>query len=414
MRMCRITLLALFCLPIAVAVAEDPLPADAALPVIDWKDAAKFMDKEVIVQGRIVQARDIGKICFLNFDGARTFTAIVHAPNYKNFTLPPDQLYGGKIVRIRGTISAYKGKPQIEVVKPEQITVLEKELPIEPVAVPKSVAFDGTVTVATFNVLNLFDDYDDPYHSDEGTPAKPKKELEHLAATIHKLNADVLALEEVENRGILERFNGAMLADMGYKDVVCIESNDKRGIDCAVLSRLPVGPVTSYRHLRFSDGSGGMMSYNRDLLRVRIEPPDCPSFDMFVVHFKSKRGGADQTERFRVAECTKTREILSGILKDDAKARFLICGDFNDTFDSKPVKTLRGDGGMALIDFMKELGKNASSYNKMNNDSVIDFIFASPEMGSLHVPGSYKIIPGTVESAGSDHNPVVTQFRLKK
>lgn len=414
MRICRFALFLAFLAPAFVGAADKVLPADAGIVVIDWKDAHKHMDQEVIVQGRIVQARDIGKICFLNFDGARTFTAVVHAPNYKNFTLPPDQLYGGKILRIRGVISTYKGKPQVEVSHPDQITVLEKELPIEPPAVTKTAAFDGTVTVATFNVLNLFDEHDDPYHADEGTPAKPKAELEHLAATIRKLNADVLALQEVENRGYLERFNAALLGDLGYEHVVCIESNDRRGIDCAVLSRLPVGPVTSWRHLRFSDGSGGEMGYNRDLLQVRIEPPDCPDFDLFVVHFKSKRGGADETERFRVAECTKTREILSGILKNDAEAMFLICGDFNDTWGSKPLKALIGDGAMALKDFTRELPEKASSYNKMNNDSVIDFIFASPAMARRHVAGSYKIIPGTVESAGSDHNPVVTQFRLRK
>lgn len=414
MRACRFALLTILLMPAFAWAADDVLPAEAGIPVVDWKDAANHMDQEVIVQGRIVQARNIGKICFLNFDGARTFTAVVHSPNYKNFPTPPEQLYGGKIVRIRGVISAYRGKPQVEVSRAEQVTILEKELPIEPAAEKKVHAFNGTVTVATFNVLNLFDDHDDPYHADEGTPAKPKAELERLAATIRALNADVLALQEIENRGYLERFNAALLSDLGYEHVVCFDSNDRRGIDCAVLSRLPVGPVTSWRHLRFSDGSGGEMSYNRDLLQVRIEPPDCPDFDLFVVHFKSKRGGATETERYRVAECTRTREILSGMLKKDADARFLICGDFNDTWDSKPLKALMGDGAMALVDFTKELPEKASSYNRLNNDSVIDFIFASPAMAKMHEPGSYKIIPGTVESAGSDHNPVVTRFRLRK
>ncbi|GMU32141.1 MAG: endonuclease/exonuclease/phosphatase family protein [Planctomycetia bacterium] len=413
MRAWRFAFLSVLLTPTILWAGDEILPSDAGLPVVDWKEAPKYMDKEVIVQGRIVQGRNIGRITFLNFDSARTFTAVVHKENYKNFTKPAEQVYPGKLVRIRGIISAYQGKPQIDVSRPEQVTILEKELPLREAPTHKAGEFNGTVTVATFNVLNLFDEYDDPYHADEGTPAKPKAELERLAATIRKVNADVIALEEIENRGYLERFNAAMLADLGYQHVVCFDSNDRRGIDCAILSRLPVGPVTSYRHLQFSDGSGGQMSFSRDLLRARIEPPDCKAFDLFVIHYKSKRGGAAQTEKARVAECTKTREIFDEILKDDPKAMFLICGDFNDTFDSKPLKVLRGAGATALVDFTKELPEKASSYNRMRNDSVIDFILASPAMAKTHVVGSYKIIPGTVETAGSDHNPVVTQFKLR-
>src|ERR1043166_1250617 len=173
------------------------LPPDAGLPVIDWKDAAKYMGQEVIVQGKIVQTRNIGRHCFLNFDVDRTFTAIIHQEGLANFKDPPEQTYDQKLVRVRGTISDYKGKAQLEVIKPEQIPILDKELPLPPPPKPAAAHnFDGTVTVATYNTLNFFDEYDNPYTQDEGTPAKPLPQLEHLAATIRKLNADVLVLEE--------------------------------------------------------------------------------------------------------------------------------------------------------------------------------------------------------------------------
>lgn len=397
----------------SVAVAQEKgLPTDAGIPIIDWKDAPKYMDQEVIVQGRIVIAKNIGKICFLNFDRARTFTAVIHDRNYGNFPELPNDIYAHKIVRIRGIISAYQGKPQIEVARPDQITVLTEELPIPKREEPKVRKFDGVVTIATFNVLNLFDEHDDPYHSDEGTEAKSAAELKALAESIHKIDADVLALQEVENRGLLEKFNAAMLADMGYANVVLFEGNDLRGIDVAILSRLPVGPVTSHRHLKFSDGSGGMMKFNRDLLRARIEPEGFTPFEVFVVHFKSKRGGATQTETYRLGECQRAREILTGILSKDAEARFVICGDFNDSYDSKPMKVLRGEGEFALRDFMADVPKEIASYNRMRDAGVIDFILASPEMAKGYEEKSYQISPGTVESGGSDHNPVRARFRL--
>ena len=102
----------------------------------------------------------------------------------------------------------------------------------------------------------MFDDKDDPYHSDEKTATKLREDLELLAESIHQIDADVLVLQEVENRGYLELFNRALLADLGYQHVVLTEGNDRRGIDVAILSRVPVGPVTSYRHLQFPDTKG--------------------------------------------------------------------------------------------------------------------------------------------------------------
>ena len=44
----------------------------------------------------------------------------------------------------------------------------------------------------------------------------------------------------IENRGDLQRLVTAMIPDLGYEHVVLLEGNDYRGIDVAVLSRLPV------------------------------------------------------------------------------------------------------------------------------------------------------------------------------
>lgn len=389
------------------------LPADAGIPVVDWKEAGTHRGKEVIVQGRIVQTRNIGKICFLNFDAAHSFTAIVHQPNYKNFPEPPEKMYDQKILRIRGVITAFRGKPQIEIVKPDQVTILEQALPIEKQAAPQKREFNGRVVIGAYNVLNLFDDHDDPYRSDEGTPAKPKDQLENIAKTIRELDADVLALEEVESRDFLERFVAAKLSDMGYVNVVCFEGNDTRGIDCAILSRFPVGPVTSHRHEQFKDESGNVMRYQRDLLQARIEPPGAPSFDMFVVHFKSKRGGPKETEATRVAECAQARKTVDAILKEDPQSLFVICGDFNDTWESAPMKVLRGKGSTGLQSFHHELPKGTNSYNAMKGDNMIDYILCSPAMARRYVAKSFRLLPGSVKTSGSDHNPIAGEFLLK-
>jgi endonuclease/exonuclease/phosphatase family metal-dependent hydrolase len=395
------------------APAQEPpaLSAEAALPVINWADAGKYLDREVIVQGRIVDGKVTKNICFLNFDAARSFSVIIHQPNFKNFPQPPEALYPTKIVRIRGVVVEYRGKPQMELIRPDQVRILEKEEPVTSQPTSRPHGFDGVVTIGAFNVLNMFDEYDDPYRMDESTPAKAKEDLQKLAATIRSLDADVLALEEVENRGILERFVGAFLSDMGYDNVICIEGNDQRGIDCALLSRLPVGLVISHQYERFPDAAGKEMKFRRDLLQVRIEPPGAPAFWVFVVHLKSKGGGGD-TEKYRVGETTAARKILDDLLAKEADALFVICGDFNDTWDSKSLKIVRGEGPTALRGFIEELPKDAATYNKPPR-GIIDFILSSPAMATHYLPKSYRIVSGTAASSGSDHNPVLVQFDLR-
>jgi len=411
--LCLSTLL--LTVPFHVRADDKPIIApDEGLPLIDWTDAEKYIGQRVIVQGKI-EATGRGKtITFLNFDNARSFTAIVRKNNFDKFPKAPDVMYGNRIVQIRGTISTYRDKPQIEVSSPDQVTIVEKAAETTS---PKQAAtkatrkFTGKLRVATYNVLNLFDDKDCPYHNDEGTSPKPRHELERLAATIKQLDADVLALQEVENRFYLERFNTAMLADMGYEHVVCFEGNDGRGIDVAVLSRLPVGPVTSYRHLRWKDKRGLDTGFRRDLLRVRIEPPNAKPFDVFTVHLKSK-GGGDGTEAVRMGEVTAIRSVVDPMLAEDPQALFVVCGDFNDTWDSNPIKLMRGTGNTAMEAFQDEDPEGCVTYNRGQFRSVIDYIFCSPAMAKRYVTQSMQVLDGSVESSGSDHNPVAMDFNL--
>jgi len=385
------------------------------LMLINWQDAGKHVGEKVIVQGRIVQAKNIGALCFLNFDAGRSFTAVVRQANYKNFPKSPDQMYGGKLVQITGRIGVFRGKPELEVMSASSVRIIDKEEPVtsQP-ATPPARAFDGTVTVATYNVLNLFDEFDDPYREDEGTPKKPDDQLRCLAGSIRSIDADVLCVEEIENREVLEAFARGQLFGMGYREVVSFESNDVRGIECGVLSKFPVGPVTSHRFRDFEDGEGGKIRFRRDLLQVRIEPPGYSPFDVFVVHLKSKRGDAESTLKDRMGEARAIQVVLGGILKADPEAKFIICGDFNDTADSKPLQMIRNPGTAKLVDFLSDLAPGTNSYNQGQHAGLIDFIFASPGMARGYEAKSYQAVAGSISTTGSDHNPVVARFRLEK
>ena len=402
-------------LALAGSLGESPFTVRELYPLIGWADAIKHIGQNRTVQGEIVGGKDIGSRTFLNFheDYREHFTVVINAASYDNFPESPEQMYDGKLVQVYGQVILYKEKPEIIVASPDQIKIIDE---LEEITSPKEVTItqptSGGVKIATYNVLNLFDADDDPYTCDETTRVKPRDELDKLAAAIHKVDADILALQEVENRGVLEQFVHLLLPDMGYKHVVLLEGNYYRGVDVAVLSRLPIGPVTSYRHLLFADGNGEEMNFRRDLLRVRIEPTDGKPFDVFAVHLKSKSGGEEGTLPIRQGEANEIRRLLDEVLAADPQARFVVCGDFNDTIDSQPLKTIIGQGETALKCFADELPeKKQITYNKAPHESMIDFILCSPEMAKYYVKKSYRITPGTVESSGSDHNAVRARFK---
>jgi endonuclease/exonuclease/phosphatase family metal-dependent hydrolase len=405
----------MICLVLAAGLS--PVTADEAAWVIPYEAATDYVGESCVAYGTVVAARTVGARCFLNFheDYRRHLTVVIHRDHVGAFPQPPEEMYKGRKITVRGRISEYQGRPQMVVTRPEQITLVTGDFPSPRVRKPVTTAparSTDVVTVATFNILNLFDAEDDPYRDDEGTPVKPRAEIEKVADTIRKLNADVVALQEVENRSYLERVVQVFLRDMGY-DVVLFEGNDNRGIDVAVLSRLPVGPVTSHRHLRFLTEDGKPMAFNRDLLQVRIQPPGTSAFDVYVVHLKSKRGG-EESVPVRMGEAKAVRRILDERLREDPKARFVLCGDFNDTLDSRPVQTILGAGPTALVNVAAEIPEaERISYNQEPYRSMIDFILCSPVVGGDFVKGSARILHGSVETIGSDHNPVVASFRLR-
>ena len=193
--------------------------------------------------------------------------------------------------------------------------------------------------------------------------------------------------------------------------MVLFNGNSDRGINVALLSRFPLGPVTSHRHLDFLDGKGQPMRFQRDLLQVRIQPEGWSAFDVFVVHLKSKGGGPEIALPIRLGEAAAIRTVLDGILKGDPDAAFVICGDFNDTIDSKPLRRIMGTGSTALRSLVSELPSD-KRVTLRNWGSMIDFIFASPAMGAMYQQGSYDILVDTAGVNGSDHNPVTATFKL--
>ena len=285
-----------------------------------------------------------------------------------------------------------------------------------------------TLTVAAYNIENLFDVFDDPYTPDEGTRVKPRKELYLVAKLIKKLDADVIAFAEVENEGVVRAFVKEFLPDAGYQYVAAAATNDGRGIRTAIASRLPIKSITSYRFLDLKlPREDTTWRFARDLMHVQLAVGKDRVLHTFVVHFKSKRGERENPDgaKWRLAEAVKARQIIDEISDKDG-AWALIMGDFNDTLDSPPLKALldRGDATGAkpttgLLDVHAAVPADTRiTYLKKPYRSAIDFILVNPALNDRLVKDSAKVLSDVAlgdEASileGSDHAPIVATFDI--
>jgi len=95
--------------------------------IISWKYAHEYVGSYITVEGKITDSYNSGKVCFLNFHKQfKTYiSAVIFKPNFYAFPSIPEMYYKGKIVRISGTVSLYKGRPQIILTSKNQIKVVD-------------------------------------------------------------------------------------------------------------------------------------------------------------------------------------------------------------------------------------------------------------------------------------------------
>jgi endonuclease/exonuclease/phosphatase family metal-dependent hydrolase len=206
------------------------------------------------------------------------------------------------------------------------------------------------------------------------------------ARALLEADADIVALQEVDNenalrsfrRTYLNRLDGpgvaqgmkawlaanpgapppaveaqrrAIIGKVAYEHMAVLEGNDGRGIDVGVLSRLPFDRVASHRDKTFRQLDAwvpGMEAYRekrngqeaaftpddrvfkRDCLEVEFQIGGKP-FTLFVCHLKSMSDGREASRVMREAEATAIRRIVTRRFGGrPEQADWAICGDFND------------------------------------------------------------------------------------
>lgn len=194
------------------------------------------------------------------------------------------------------------------------------------------------LTVMQWNVENLFDAKDDPANAgdDEYTTGSfrvwtddvYRVKVARLAQAMADAKADIVFLEEVENRDVLEELAARLRTEHGRRldHIVHREGGDHRGIDVAILSTMP--PVET-RWFATIEGQ-------RDIAMAVFE---CGGHRLVVFgnHWKSRFGGTAETNPLRMQEARILRREVDAILARDPDACILVAGDFNDDADGPAV-----------------------------------------------------------------------------
>lgn len=92
--------------------------------------AGKYLGQELIVEGKVVDShRDLkSNTVFLNFEKAypnQCFSGVIFSSDLYKFIQNPEDYYLNKIVRIKGEIKEYQGRPEIILKTPNQIEIGE-------------------------------------------------------------------------------------------------------------------------------------------------------------------------------------------------------------------------------------------------------------------------------------------------
>jgi len=261
------------------------------------------------------------------------------------------------------------------------------------------------IKISTYNVENLFDKVDDP-NKDDGPP-KPDNELKALANVLKTLNSDILVLEEVENKEIVEQ----VLSLAGLKDKynIIVGKSDGRGIAVALLidKKFPIKKYTINEN---------ETTFYRPPVEAIVELAPGFNVKIFSVHLKSKRGGMESDIQ-RQKEAAKLIEYAK---KDDIPT--ILMGDFNDTPDSNTISIIK-NSKFTDTRQLDNLSKETNNYTHYSNNpkykpAIIDYIFLNDKakeklkvvQGSFDVTGKYD---NPLAPIASDHRAVSVKLNLQ-
>lgn len=275
----------------------------------------------------------------------------------------------------------------------------------------------AALTVAAYNVENytLANRMVDGVYR-PGYP-KPEKEKAALCQVIAGIAPDILAVEEMGAQAYLEDFQRELKqAGQNYPHAVVLEAADKDR-HVAVLSKVPFKAV--HRHAAVPLTYFGQKELvKRGVLEVVFTTTE-GDFSLFVVHLKSKyteRKDDPESALQRALEAEAVRDLVLARHPDPTKGKFIICGDWNDTRGTRPVKAMQKRGETVVGDLVYAADSRGQVwthfFRREDIYSRIDYLLVSPALKSFVAGNRATIWDGPGVGEASDHRPVFVSLKL--
>lgn len=302
-----------------------------------------------------------------------------------------------------------------------------------------SLEVSNEVFIMTFNVENLFDTEDDHQKDDEtflplskkGTaahkrgckqikvekwrnqclnwdwsPENLKIKMERLAKVIRAVNQgrgpDLLFLQEVENRKVLEILRTEYLSDLGYQPAILTEGQDKRGIDVAILTKWKSTKYPMLHPVSFKGVNKTVQDDTRGILEAQFVTPLGVPVIAYSVHFPAP---------FHPVDLRKQAFARLNLLAKShaSKNAFIVAGgDFN-------VPSEEEDSTHIIRDIVEpdwfvahkrcKGCKGTSYYPPKNSWSFLDMIIVRKNAALEHSDLSTVVVQATPEQTAEDGTP---------
>ncbi len=277
------------------------------------------------------------------------------------------------------------------------------------------IADSGQVRFITYNVENWLT----TERRINGKPAKGKSKPEQQKQAVIRLltrhTPDVIGLCEIGSPDDLAEIQGRLKSaglNLPY-------SHFTGGIDpvrhLGLLSRFPIKATANAAETTFPL-AGRTFTINRGILDASVIAHQ-KIYRFVGAHLKSKRESdqGDQ-EAIRFNEARLLRRHVDSILQENANARLIVYGDFNDTRASPSIKTIVGYANRST-DLMairvKDSRQETWTHRWDLNDlySRIDYIMVSEALRKEVDLSNAKIIDDAGWEDASDHRPVMAVFK---
>ncbi len=253
-------------------------------------------------------------------------------------------------------------------------------------------------TLAFYNLENLFDTINDPTKNDEASPMMSLKgnkskvywdKIDKLGSVISQIGFEdtktgpaIIGVSEVENRAVLEDLvKSKYLRKMNY-DIIHYESQDKRGIDVALLYQKKYFKPIHHEIFTPNIFRDNYRVYTRDQLLVSGYLDD-ELIHVLVNHWPSRSGGEAASRALREKAAYLNTKIIEKIREAEPNAKIFGMGDFNDDpTNSSFKKVLNAKGAKKTVkendiynpfEEMYKRGFNTLGYR--DNINLFDQIF---------------------------------------